>query len=133
MREFDVIALSVCLGVPAHAQSAAGDLLQLIRNNDLAVLKKRLVVNPADAAAGDACGTTLLIHAAAIGSPEAVKLLLDSGADPNAKNQMDETALILGEGDVRTVQMLVEKGSDVNAASKLGRTPLMTAAACDGR
>ena len=36
----------------------------------------------------DQRGTTLLMHAAAIGSPDAVKLLLDSGADVNAKNEV---------------------------------------------
>ena len=80
----------------------------------------------------DPRGSTLLMHAAAIGSPEAVKLLLDSGADVNAKNQFEATALILGAGNPAKARMLVEKGADVNAKSKLGRTPLMIAASCDG-
>ena len=80
----------------------------------------------------DQRGTTLLMHAAALGSPEAVRLLLESGADVNAKNDLEATALILGAGNAEKARMLVEKGADVNAHSKMGRTPLMIAAGCDG-
>ena len=133
MRGFCVTTLTLCLCALARGQSTSDDLLQSIRNNDLAALKAQLGKGGAgNVNTGDARGTTLLTHAAAIGSPEAVKLLLDSGADANAKNQLDETALMLGAGDVRKVRMLVDKGADVNAHSKLGRTPLMIASACDG-
>ncbi len=80
----------------------------------------------------DQRGTTLLMHAAAIGSPEAVKFLLDKGADVNAKNELEATPLILAAGNPEKARMLVEKGADVNAHSKLGRTPLIIAAGCDG-
>jgi ankyrin repeat protein len=131
MRGIYISAVAVCLTVSACAQDPAGDLLQLIRGNDLVALKTRLAGSEA-ANTADARGTTLLIHAAATGSPEAVKLLLDSGADPKVKNQLEETALLLGAGDIRKARMLIEKGADVNAKSKLGRTPLMVASACDG-
>ena len=88
MRGIYVAVIAVCLSAPAHAQNSTDDLLPLIRNNDLTALKSRLA-NGADL-------NILLIHAAAIGSPEAVKLLLDAGADAKAKNQVDETALISG-------------------------------------
>jgi ankyrin repeat protein len=102
-----------------------------IRNNDLGSLKARLAqglpVNTRDQR-----GTTLLMHAAALGSPDAVKLLLGSGADANARNDLEATALILGAGNVEKARMLVENGAEVNARSKLGRTALMIAAGCDG-
>ncbi len=131
MNRFYLLPLAVCLTVTVHAQNTVDDLLPLIRNNDLAALKSRLT-SGADVNAADSRGTTLLIHAAATGSPEAVKLLLDSGAGAKARNQLEETALMLGAGDIRKVRLLVEKGADVNAQSKLGRTPLMVASACDG-
>lgn len=131
MRGIYVTCIAVGLCVSSQAQNTAEDLLQLIRNDDLSTLKTRLT-NGAHVDTADSRGTTLLLHAAAIGSPEAVKLLLDSGANVKAKNQVDETALLLGAGDFRKVRALVEAGADVNAASKLGRTPLIAAAFCDG-
>jgi ankyrin repeat protein len=131
MRGFCVIAVAVCLSAGANAQSAADELIQDIRNNDLASLKARLAKGtPVDTR--DQRGTTLLMHAAALGSPESVKLLLGSGADVNARNDLEATALILGAGNPEKARMLVEKGADVNAHSKLGRTPLIVAAGCDG-
>ena len=131
MRGFCLIAVAVCLSAGAGAQSTADELIQDIRNNDLTALKSCLAKGaPVDAR--DPRGTTLLMYAAAIGSPEAVRLLLGSGADVNAKNDLEATALILGAGNPEKARMLVEKGADVNARSKLGRTPLMIAAGCDG-
>ena len=131
MRGFCVIIIAACLSAAAYAQSNADELIQAIRNNDLASLKARLSKG-AEVNTRDQRGSTLLIHAAAIGSPEAVRLLLESGADVNAKNELEATALILGAGNIEKARMLVEKGADVNAHSKLGRTPLMIAASCDG-
>jgi ankyrin repeat protein len=131
MRGFCVISVAVCLSAAAYAQSNADELIQVIRNNDLASLKARLAKG-AQVNTRDQRGSTLVIHAAAIGSPEAVKLLLENGADVNAKNDLEATALILGAGNAEKARMLVEKGADVNAHSKLGRTPLMIAAGCDG-
>jgi ankyrin repeat protein len=115
----------------ASAQSTADELIQDIRNNDLTSLKARLAKGAA-VDTRDQRGSTLLMHAAAFGSPETVKLLLGSGADVNARNGVEVTALILGAGNPEKARMLVEKGADVNARSKLGRTPLMIAAGCDG-
>src|ERR1035438_2887048 len=131
MREFCLVCVAACLSATAYSQSDVCELQQLIRNNDLAALKARLAKG-AGVDARDRRGSTLLMHAAAVGSAEAVKLLLDSGADPNAKNDLEATPLILGAGNAEKARMLVEKGADVNAHSKLGRTPLMIAASCDG-
>ena len=135
MRGFCVIAVAACLSIGASAQTTAdepiAELIRDIRKNDLASLKARFAKGlPVDTR--DQRGTTLLMHAAALGSPEAVKLLIGSGADVNARNDVDATALILGAGNPKKARMLVEKGADVNARSKLGRTPLMIAAGCDG-
>ena len=98
MRGFCVISITVCLAVTACAQSAADELIQMIRKNDLASLKVRLAKG-VDVNTKDSRGTTLLMHAAAIGSPEAVKLLLESGAEVNAKNEVEATALLLAAGN----------------------------------
>ena len=72
------------------------------------------------------------MYAAGFGTVDAVKLLLAKGADVNAKNQFDMTALLFGAGNHEKARLLIEKGADVNAKTKGGRTPLMIASACDG-
>jgi ankyrin repeat protein len=73
-------------------------------------------------------GTTPLMYAAYAGSIESMKALLDAGADVNAKNGLDATALMWCSGDKDKVRLLVGKGADVNAVSKMGRSALMLAA-----
>ncbi|HWC98437.1 MAG TPA: ankyrin repeat domain-containing protein [Candidatus Sulfopaludibacter sp.] len=97
-----------------------------MRENDLKALKT------ADLQARDDRGNSLLGYAAAFGSVDAVKLLLDRGAEVDAKNQFDATPLLLGAYDPEKARLLIAKGADVNAVSKNGRTPLMRAAGCDG-
>jgi ankyrin repeat protein len=124
-------ALVVCLGTAAAlAQTTPDDLIQLIRHNDLAAL--RATITSANVNAHDGRDTTLLMYAAGYGSLDAMKLLLASGADVNAKTQFDATALIYGAGNVEKARLLVEKGADVNAKTRSGTTPLMIAAACEG-
>lgn len=71
------------------------------------------------------------MHAAAFGSPETMKLLLDAGADVNAKNAFDATALIWSARDPVKSKLLIEHGAQVNVQSRQGRTPLILAAKSD--
>jgi ankyrin repeat protein len=61
-----------------------------------------------------------------------VKLLLDKGADINARNEEGATLLIeaAGFGRLAIVKMLIQKGADLEARSNNGGTALH-AAACD--
>jgi ankyrin repeat protein len=116
----------------AFGGDSSDALFQAVRNNDLAFLKAQFAKG-ADVNSRDRRESTLLMHAAAFGSPEAVKLLLDSGADVNARNSLGATALLWGADNPPIAKLLVDKGADVNAASTKGkRTPLMVAARCDG-
>jgi ankyrin repeat protein len=78
-------------------------------------------------------GVTALILAASAYDTEAVKLLLDHGANVNAKSSEGFTALLMAArgGGAELVRTLVEKGADVNAGDPDGRTALMLAAAGD--
>ncbi len=113
----------------ASAQDIGDHFYQAIRSDDLAAVRtlaKTHAVNTPDTH-----GTTPLVYAAAFGSAEAVKLLLDGGADPNAKNAFGATALLWAAGDIEKVRLLLAKGAGVNARSNFGRTPLMISALHD--
>lgn len=68
-----------------------------------------------------------LFSAAAKGNAEAIKALLDKGADVNAKSPYGVTALWLAarRGHTAAVKLLLERGADVNAKENVnGSTPL---------
>src|SRR5689334_10654587 len=106
------------------------DLFSAIRNNNLDVLKRNL--NTTSLNSRDRRGATALMHAAAYGSIEAMKLLLEAGAGVNAPNDFNATALLWCARDPDKARLLIEHGADVNAQSKQGRTPLMLASMRDG-
>ena len=70
--------------------------------------------------------------AAAFGSYDATKLLIDGGADVKAVSASRLTALHLCAGDIKKVRLLLDHGADVNARSQMGRTPLLVAAYTNG-
>jgi ankyrin repeat protein len=114
----------------AHVQTTGTPFYQAIRNNDISVLRDLIRSSGVDTR--DRRGTTPLMYAAAVGSLDAMKRLLEAGADVNAKNAFDATALMWAAGDIGKVRLLLAKGADVNARSKIGRTPLLIAALHDG-
>src|ERR1051326_7788264 len=127
MRAIWVIAGCLCACARAGAQTSPEAFIEAIRINDLSGMKARLE-SGTDADAHDSRDTTLLMHAAAVVSVDAVKLLLDGGANVNLKSQLGSTALTLAADQPEKARLLIAKGADVNAATKSGRTPLMIAA-----
>src|SRR5207302_2846141 len=73
-------------------------------------------------------GASALMHAALLGGPDIMRLLLDAGADPNAKNHRNATALLWAVTDSAAVRLLLKRGADPNVKSIEGRTPLYLAA-----
>ncbi len=71
-----------------------------------------------------------LIEAAKGGDWQAVRVLLDQGADASAAAPDGATALHWASywDDVETAELLIGAGGDVNAANDLGATPLWIAA-----
>ena len=121
--------LSLCAQLSAEV--TAGDFYRAIRQDDLPRLRG-LLEGGAAVDLRDTRGNTPLMHAAAVGSIEAMRLLVKSGADVNAKNGLDATALVWCAADAEKAKLLVDAGAQVNIRTKMGRTPLMMAASHPG-
>ena len=69
---------------------------------------------------------TPLLHAAAEGDLESMRVLLDHGADPNARNGRNESPLgyACSYEKWEAAKLLVERGADVNGIEREGRTHL---------
>jgi ankyrin repeat protein len=123
-----IVVLALTLSTALSAENSPFYLP--IRNNDLTTLSK-LIRNPGPKTR-DGRGNSPLMYAAAVGSLESMRLLLDQGADPNSPNDFAATPLMWCAGDAAKVRLLLSRGAKVDARSKLGRTPLLIAAAYDG-
>lgn len=70
------------------------------------------------------------LHRAALkGALEALQILLENGADPNAATKWGGTALLFAasQGHLEVVEELIKHKADVNALSKFGSRPLLAA------
>lgn len=114
----------------ASTEKLSDDFYAAIRANDLPKLESMLKQG-ASVNTKDNHDVTPLMYAAAAGSVEAMKLLIDKGADVNARNMFESTALIWSATDIRKIKLLLDRGADVNAVSKQGRTTLLLAALSD--
>jgi ankyrin repeat protein len=114
------------LAVAALAQDPES-FYSAIRDNNLTQLKA-LLDQKAGAEVADNRGITPLMYAAEIGSLDAMRLLLDRGADVNAQNAFGSTALMWSVSDAAKVRLLLDHGAQVNTAARSGRTALIIAA-----
>ncbi|WP_164503782.1 ankyrin repeat domain-containing protein [Rickettsiales endosymbiont of Stachyamoeba lipophora] len=69
---------------------------------------------------------TPLYYAIAVGYTEMTKVLLEQGADPNARDVNNDTSLHLAvqKGDIELTKALLERGADPNAKNNDEHTPL---------
>ena len=103
-------------------------LFRAIRDEDHGLLRSLLRGKvPLEIRRSD--GTTPLLYAATLGIAQAVRILLDHGADPKATNRAGATALHYGAFDPEIVKPLLRRGADPKAHTKRGNTPLHIAAA----
>lgn len=107
-------------------------LFRAIRKRDLATVRAILKKDKSLVHVKGLGGATPLLYAVLHGSQDCVRLLLDYGADPNARNGAGATALMWAAGDLAKARLLLARGAQVNVASEDGKTPLMIAARHEG-
>ena len=111
---------AVLAGENANSRAAsASDYLRVIRANNLKALQEMSRRGVTEAR--DALDWTPLHYAALYGSTEAVRIVLEAGGDPNARNRSQVTPLMFGAYSFEKTRLLVEKGGDVNAKAMTGR------------
>ena len=104
-------------------------VLKAAKQGDVASLRRLVASDAGLLDARDKDGSTPLHCAAWKGHVEAVRVLLDAGADVGAKSRNDhygDTPLhAAAHGNQKdVVRLLIERGADVNAKNPAGRTPL---------
>src|SRR3984893_13298289 len=87
--------LSLAAMGPSLAANVSDDFYTAIRVNDLPRLRTLVDNNGSSVHSNDDHGETPLMYSAAVGSLDAMKLLIGQGADVNAQSESGLTALIL--------------------------------------
>jgi ankyrin repeat protein len=113
---------------PKPIDPKLGALIATARSGTADQLRRLLAASPGLVNATDAAGSTLLHHAAAFGTAQTMMLLLDSGANSNAKNSLGSTPLHWAITTKEKVRLLLSRGGQVNVKQAEGRTPLYQAA-----
>src|SRR5882757_9645926 len=123
MRFLKILVACASLGYAA-TPNLSDQFYSAIRANDRVAFAK-LLRGGADANTRDSRGDTPLMYAAVAGSVDMMRQLMTAGADVNASNNFNSTALMWCSNNLEKVRLLLDKGADVNTRSKQGRTPLV--------
>jgi len=107
-------------------------MFEAIRNDNIKEVKS-LLEQKVDPNSVDEDGDHLLMYAALYSSLDCMQLLIEQGSNVNAKNKIDETALMWSVHDLAKMKLLIEHGADVNAKAKTGNTPLLIASIGHGK
>ncbi|MBL8227126.1 MAG: ankyrin repeat domain-containing protein [Bryobacterales bacterium] len=123
------LGLVVWMACPgAFAQSDS--FYQVIRHDDLAALAELLKTH--GPRIRDARGNTPMMYAAAVGSVDAMRMLVRAGVPADAANDFGATPLMWSAGQPPKVRYLLDQGASVKTKARSGRTPLLIAASYDG-
>lgn len=107
-------------GLEAHVRPTddlSRQFLAAVFLADTARVRSLLGRHPHLATATDGRGDQPIHHAARNGDTEIVRLLIEAGADVNAKNPRGHTVLYCagGHGHLATTQLLLDRGADCDA------------------
>jgi ankyrin repeat protein len=113
---------------PSYANQAGATALMWAIPDEAKVrllIERGARVNAVSTATGR---TPLLIAAGRPGASAIVRLLLEKGADPKARDKNGENAIFRSaySWDAETLKLLIDRGADINAPSQ-GITPIMEA------
>ncbi|MCE5316168.1 MAG: ankyrin repeat domain-containing protein [Parachlamydia sp.] len=97
-----------------------------VKGDDAAGIKAFLQAT-GDINSTDLMGSTPLHMAARRGNLDAIRILIEAGADVHKPNQYGQTALFYA-GESQTSEVLIQNGSDVNTVDRDNGTPLHIAA-----
>jgi ankyrin repeat protein len=103
-------------------------LMNALRHGNRTAFERLLRANPKLAQSKGEGGDTPLMYAALYGNATSVRALLDSGADPNARNDAGVAALLWAVDQADITRLLLERGADANVQSSDRRTPVQLAA-----
>jgi ankyrin repeat protein len=102
-------------------------VIAAVRSRDRATLEALITADPTLVTSKDAAGSTPLHHAAGFGTLDSLMLLIDKGADVNAKNRRGSTPLFWAVADEAKVRLLVSRGAAIKIKQVEGRTPVYQA------
>lgn len=114
------------------------DLFEAAAAGDAVALRQCLIAERDSLHSFSGDGWTALHLAAAFGTPETVRILLESGAQIDAVSKNPQTnqplhaVLALGRNP-ETIRLLLEAGADPNARQTAGFTPIFSATAANRR
>lgn len=128
---FQIAVTFLLVGAAAAAPADSQKIYEAIRSGSSKELR-RLLDSGVSVSHRDGGGTPLLLHTVLYGNADAVKLLLESGADVNATNEAGATALMRAAGSFEKIELLVKYGAKINTRSALGNTALLTTARAHG-
>jgi ankyrin repeat protein len=111
---------------PTDAKAIA--MVESLQSGDVSSFLKVAEAEPKLLNARGPEGSTPFMYAVLYTDAGTLGRLLKLGADPNAHNDANATALMWAANDLKKTRLLVRHGADVNARSDDYRTPLMIAA-----
>jgi len=125
-----LITFSIAAATVVHAQENLPSIWQVAASGDISQLKTLVEVDGNTVNAVDKFGNTPLHHAAWNGEVEAMKWLIDQGAEVNINNYSQWSPLHWGtrNGQLSGINLLLEYDAEVNTAGHLEQTALHLAA-----